>query len=195
MKRLVLAVVLAGCPAGKQPAATSADAAVRAEAIQLRGADGSPSLRLVPSGTGYLVEGSTSGTIEKRADGLVLVDGGVDVAVLRPGPAGPVLVDTGGTVLARIHAPAPDTFDLLQPDGVAILRTRIEADGVVARDRSGMAIAAGQLDGEVWEIDAPGGKRLASVRGTRDGLAALVLALPDLPAPMRALAAAHALAE
>jgi len=140
--------------------------------------------------------GAAPATVRPDGDELVLIAGDTPLARLRTGPAGPEIRDADGQLLCRLHIPGDGTFDLIGPDGAALVRTRPDPGApttTIARDGAGRPVATAQVSGREVLVASLEGLRLASVRGNPSPTLALLLATPTLPATARALVAVYAL--
>jgi hypothetical protein len=190
----------ARAPAAEAPA-TDAAPAVLADTVEVRGQGGAPRLALTREAGEWrvTVPGDAGAPLRIHADGdLLVVDdaAGARVGAIRPGPAGPELVDEKGQPVCRLVALAETSFDLVGPDGVALLRTRrSEGQPTVGRDAGGRPVLAARREGAAIVVADRDGAPLATVTGLGDDHAALVLASDALPPRLRALAAAWRLAQ
>jgi hypothetical protein len=174
---------------GQAAAPDAAPAAPTSSAIQVRAADGHVTATLRLSGPGWSAEDAT-GRVDVELEQNVWAArdaAGQLLARLVPGPNGQHLVDADGTLRYRVVTAGAYQLDLIGPDGVAIVRTRRDQGGAVARDKASLPVATCRAEGGRLVVAAPDGTRLATVHDTDDAQIALVLARPDLPLAERAL--------
>ncbi|MCE9578111.1 MAG: hypothetical protein K8W52_33605 [Deltaproteobacteria bacterium] len=108
---------------------------------------------------------------------------------LEPGPAGDVITSDGARSARIYRDPArPGHVDILDNDGVAMVRIAIDGDGATLVDASRAAVARARKDGGRIVVDDPDGRALAYVSGDDLEVAALLVA-SAVPPDLRGLAA------